>query len=176
MRLASFVTLASLAVCAFAQSIEIAYPHPNEKIKPGQHLTVQVNHPRVDLPVRIHPAEFYTELGYRALKNKIKTQFTRTDSQVAIVISLLECPKNGHCPDPSDELGTTLYAGTYNPQFPTTPTSDHEPQQNFTVKVPSNFVPNRTAQLAVTHLSLVSVSGSPFLTKVLSFLPSRRRG
>jgi hypothetical protein len=127
MKLASFVTFASLAVCAFAQSINIGYPFPNKQIKPGQHLTVQVNRPD-----------------------------TLTGSQeVAIVISLLECPQNSTCPDPSDELGSTLYSGPYNPQFPTFSTPNDEPQQNFTVIVPSDFVPNRTAQLAVTHLSLV---------------------
>ena len=50
MKLASFATLASLAVCAFAQSIKIGYPYHNKKIMPGQHLRVQVNR-----PVRIQP-------------------------------------------------------------------------------------------------------------------------
>jgi hypothetical protein len=155
MKLASFVTFASLAVCAFAQSINIGYPFPNKQIKPGQHLTVQVNR-----PVSIQPN---STMLRSALKNN--AQDTLTGSQeVAIVISLLECPQNSTCPDPSDELGSTLYSGPYNPQFPTFSTPNDEPQQNFTVIVPSDFVPNRTAQLAVTHLSLVGVSGSPFLS------------
>ncbi|KAH9018432.1 hypothetical protein EDB85DRAFT_1873795 [Lactarius pseudohatsudake] len=133
MKLASFLSLASLAVCAFAQTIEIGYPHHNTLIKPGKQLIVQVNRPD-----------------------------TLTSSrEVAIVISLLQCPKNGHCPKPSDDLGTTLYAGPYNPQFPTTHTPQDVPQQNFTVKVPSSFKTDETAQLAVTHLSLVGAGPFP---------------
>lgn len=127
MKLASFLTLASLTVCAFAQTIEIGYPYHNTQIKPGGKLTVQVNRPD-----------------------------TLTGSQeVAIVISLLQCPKTGHCLSPFDILGTTLYAGPYDPQFPTVKTPQDVPQQNFTVNVPSFFETNRTAQLAVSHLSLV---------------------
>ncbi|KAH8992561.1 hypothetical protein EDB86DRAFT_1480704 [Lactarius hatsudake] len=133
MKLASFLSLASLAVCAFAQTIEIGYPHHNTHIGPGKQFIVQVNRPD-----------------------------TLTSSQeVAIVISLLRCPKNGGCPKPSDDLGTTLYAGPYNPQFPTTKTPQDVPQQNFTVKVPSSFKTNETAQLAVTHLSLVGAGPFP---------------
>ncbi len=62
MKLASFLTFASLAVCAFAQTIEIGYPYHFKPIKPGQHLTVQVNR-----PVRIQPSS--TVLG-SALKIK----------------------------------------------------------------------------------------------------------
>ncbi|KAI9430236.1 hypothetical protein H4582DRAFT_1807991 [Lactarius indigo] len=135
MKLASFLSLASLAACAFAQTIEIGYPHHNTHIKPGKEFTVQVNRPD-----------------------------TLTGSQeVAIVISLLQCPKNSHCPKPFDELGTTLYAGSYNPQFPDPSTNSPEdvPQQNFTVTVPSFFKTNHTAQLAVTHLSLVGAGPFP---------------
>ncbi|KAH9057504.1 hypothetical protein EDB87DRAFT_1091365 [Lactarius vividus] len=133
MKLASFLSLASLAVCAFAQTIEIGYPHHNMHIKPGKQFIVQVNRPD-----------------------------TLTSSrEVAIVISLLQCPQNGHCLKPSDDLGTTLYAGPYNPQFPTTNTPQDVPQQNFTVKVPSSFKTGGTAQLAVTHLSLVGAGPFP---------------
>ena len=76
------------------------------------------------------------------------------------MISLFECPNNGICPPP-DVLGTTLYVGPYNPQFPTTSTPDQEPQQNFIVKVPSDLKANRKAQLSVTHMFLLGVSGSP---------------
>ncbi|KAI9452780.1 hypothetical protein BJY52DRAFT_1418568 [Lactarius psammicola] len=135
MKLASFLTFASLAICAFAQTIEIGYPKHHKHIKPGQHLTVQVNRPD-----------------------------TLTGSQeVAITISMLQCPKKGPCPSPADVLGTTLYAGPYNPQFPS-PTSnapEDVPQQNFTVIVPDYFKSNRTARLSVTHLSLVGAGPFP---------------
>jgi hypothetical protein len=51
MKLASFLTLASLAVStAFAQGIQIAYPLPNTTITPGCNITVTVVK-----PVRILP-------------------------------------------------------------------------------------------------------------------------
>ena len=80
------------------------------------------------------------------------------------MISLVECSKMGHCPNPADiTKGTTLFLGAFDPEFPTsTTTPDQEPQQNFTVIVPSSLTPGRTAQLTVTHLSLVGVSGFPF--------------
>ena len=73
------------------------------------------------------------------------------------MISLEPCP-HGLCPKPSDVLGPTLYFGPYNPEFPSPPTSQDMPQQNFTVTVPDSFKTNSTAQLTVTHLSLVGVS------------------
>lgn len=75
---------------------------------------------------------------------------------------MLECPQNGACPAPADVLGNVLYVGPYNPQFPPPPTTQHTPQQNFTVTVPSYFSANNTAQLAVTHLTLIGVSGNHF--------------
>ena len=50
MKLASFVTFASLTVSAFAQGYRIAYPVAGTVIKPGCNITVQV-----DKPVRILP-------------------------------------------------------------------------------------------------------------------------
>ena len=84
------------------------------------------------------------------------------------MISILQCPQSGHCPDPFDELGTTLYLGPYHPQFPTFPTPQDQPQQNFTVTVPTYLEANYKAQLAVTHLTLIGVSGN------LGFAFSRR--
>ncbi|KAF8260455.1 hypothetical protein EI94DRAFT_1748330 [Lactarius quietus] len=62
---------------------------------------------------------------------------------------------------PSDVLGTTLYAGPYNPQFPTFQTPHNDPQQNFTVTVPSSFKAHHMAQLAVSHLTLVGAGPAP---------------
>ena len=46
MKLASFLTLASLAVSAvFAQVLEIGLPQPGTNITPGQNLTVQLLQP-----------------------------------------------------------------------------------------------------------------------------------
>ncbi|KAF8262822.1 hypothetical protein EI94DRAFT_1600410 [Lactarius quietus] len=134
MKFASFLTLASFAVsAAYAQSINIGNPQPNTAITPGQNITVQVNRPD-----------------------------SLTGSQeVAIVISMLQCPQN-ICPSPYDVLGEPLYIGPYNPQFPPITTPDHEPQQNFTVQVPTYFQPGYTAQLSVCHLSLIGAGPYPF--------------
>ncbi|KAF8262820.1 hypothetical protein EI94DRAFT_1742468, partial [Lactarius quietus] len=129
MKFASFLTLASFAVsAALAQTIEIGEPQPCTPITPGQNFTVQVNRPD-------------------SLVSSV---------DVAIVISLLPCPENGVCPSPFDELGSTLYLGPYNPQFPTAPGPNHIPQQNFSVQVPPSFQAGYKAQLAVAHLALVS--------------------
>ncbi|KAI0260654.1 hypothetical protein BC834DRAFT_533665 [Gloeopeniophorella convolvens] len=134
MKFTSFFVLASLAAGALAQSINIGYPADGATITPGSALTVQVNRPN-----------------------------SLTGSQeVAIVISLLECP-SVPCPAPSDRLGSTLYAGGYNPQYPTAPSPQDEPQQNFTVTVPSSFSSGGTAQLSVTHLSLVGAGPFPLI-------------
>ena len=55
MKLASFVTFASLAASAFAQGILIAYPTAGTVVKAGSNITVQV-----DKPVRILPYMSYS--------------------------------------------------------------------------------------------------------------------
>jgi hypothetical protein len=69
---------------------------------------------------------------------------------------MLQC--TAPCPDPTDRLGTVLYAGAFNPQFPPPSTPNHEPQQNFTVTVPSFFQSGQTVQLAALVYTLVGVS------------------
>lgn len=61
------------------------------------------------------------------------------------------------CPNPLDELGNVLYAGAFNPQFPTTPTPSHQPQEDFIVTVP-DFQDGQTVQLAALAYTLVGVS------------------
>ncbi|KAI0291218.1 hypothetical protein B0F90DRAFT_1778608, partial [Multifurca ochricompacta] len=84
----------------------------------------------------------------------------RGRGQVAIVISLVQCPPQGHCPDPTQLLGNTLYVGPFNPEYPKTRTPQNVPQQNFTVTVPDSFKTNTKALLTVAHISLVGVSNS----------------
>jgi hypothetical protein len=61
MKLASLLTLTSLAVsAAFAQSIEIGYPHVNTRISPGEKIVVQVIR-----PVRILPSSAVLALALR---------------------------------------------------------------------------------------------------------------
>jgi hypothetical protein len=69
---------------------------------------------------------------------------------------MLQC--TAPCPDPTEELGNVLYAGPFNPVFPPPTTPNHEPQQNFTVTVPSFFQSGQTVQLAALVYTLIGVS------------------
>ncbi|KAI0061527.1 hypothetical protein BV25DRAFT_1838998 [Artomyces pyxidatus] len=130
MKFALFAVLTSLAAAVSAQSITIGSPAVGTSITPGTNITVQVNRPN-----------------------------SLTGSQeVAIVISLAACA--GPCPDPADRLGSTLYAGSFNPQYPANPRPWDQPQQNFTVAVPA-YLPAGPAQLSVVHLSLVAAGPFP---------------
>ena len=79
-----------------------------------------------------------------------------------MVISMLQCAPNAACDPPSEILGNILYVGGFDPEFPSvfTPPFD-QPQQNFSVQVPSYFQSGNQVQLAVTLLTLIGVSGSP---------------
>ena len=97
-----------------------------------------------------------------------------------MVISMLQCAPNAACDPPSEILGNILYVGPFDPEFPSvfTPPFD-QPQQNFSVQVPSYFQSGNQVQLAVTLLTLIGVSGSPvfgfFLWRSgLTFLPPFR--
>jgi len=134
MKLASFLTLASLAVsAAFAQNVQIGFPDPNSYVTAGKNITVQVEQP--DTIASLQP--------------------------IVIVISMLLC-QSTPCPAPSSELGNVLFTGPFNPQFPPPPTTQHIPQQNYTVQVPS-FPSGSKAQLSVTELILIGAGPSPQL-------------
>ena len=99
-----------------------------------------------------------------------------------MVISMLQCSTNAGCPPPAEILGNILYVGPFDPEFPSvfTPPND-QPQQNFSVQVPSNFQSGNQVQLAVTLLTLIGVSRSRiffrfcvFLWANVFFLPSGR--
>jgi hypothetical protein len=140
MKLASFLTFASLAVsAAFGQGIQIGYPLPNTTITPGTNITVQI----------------------------IKPGFIDTEISVGLAIGMLQC--NSPCPSPTEELGAVLYAGAFNPQFPTssTPGPNHQPQQNFTITVP-DFTGQ--VQLAACVYSLVGAGPSSTIQQTSELL------
>ena len=71
--------------------------------------------------------------------------------QVGIALAMASCTK-GVCPDPSERLGSVLYAG------PWTPTA-HNPggfYQNFTLQVPE-YTSTGPAIFTLTHLCLLGV-------------------
>lgn len=136
-RLAPLAILALCLVgCASAQNVAIGYPPDRFVVAPNSSLIVQVNRPN-----------------------------SLTGSQeVAIVISLAHCASSDvpHCPDPTQLLGPTLYAGPFDPQYPPSRTPQDVPQQNFTVTVPA-ATQSGTAVLTVTHMSLVGAGPYPLL-------------
>ncbi|KAF5352230.1 hypothetical protein D9757_009507 [Collybiopsis confluens] len=85
---------------------------------------------------------------------------------VAIVVGLLNCAQfssDGKCLGPSQELGTILYSGPFNPAFTTDPgTRGLPPHQNFTFTVPSDFE-HGDSQLGVALFDLVGALLFPSL-------------
>ena len=75
-----------------------------------------------------------------------------------IVISIAPCHPDGTCDNPATHLGTTLYVGPYNPQYPTPPYyGNYGIQQNFTVDIPQELS-GQKAVLSVVHFALLGVS------------------
>ena len=93
------------------------------------------------------------------LTAKALVQDSLTNSQdVSVAIGLLPCAGRapaGTCDgiDPTQELGTVLFAGPYTPQAVPGSTTL---VQNYTVTVPSDF-PSGPALLSVPHFVLVGV-------------------
>ncbi|KAI0061528.1 hypothetical protein BV25DRAFT_1805473 [Artomyces pyxidatus] len=131
MKLAVFSVLASLAAAVAAQNAYIGYPPAGSTITPGTNITVLV-----DRPNSLTPSQ-----------------------EVAVVISIVGCTPAG-CPDPSERLGTTLYAGGFDPQYPAQRSPQDAPQQNFSVAVPPGLAAG-PALLSVVHLSLVGAGPYP---------------
>ena len=79
--------------------------------------------------------------------------------EVGLVISFLSCTtfKDSICPPPNQQLGSILYNGPYNPQYPNPNPYHLQPHQNFTVIIPSGASQGK-GQLAVTSFELRGVS------------------
>ncbi|PIL22941.1 hypothetical protein GSI_15637 [Ganoderma sinense ZZ0214-1] len=127
---------ALLAGVAAAQTVAIGAPPPNSTFSPGDQFVVEVNKPD-----------------------------SLTNSQdVSVAIGLLSCAgraPSGTCDgiDPTQELGTVLFAGPYAPQAPPGSTTL---VQNYTVTVPADF-PSGPALLSVPHFVLVGALFFPSL-------------
>jgi hypothetical protein len=144
--------LSTLIAGAFAQSITIALPTDGSTIPTGSQI--------VDV------ARFVSFLKLLLFTLVTRCQDTLTGStEVAIVISIIDCFGDGSCPDPTQELGTILYNGPFNPQFPPAGSrgnpAENEPQQNFTVTIPESFAGHK-ALLNVVHLAIVGVRKAYF--------------
>ena len=88
-------------------------------------------------------------------------QDSLTNSQdVSVAIGLLSCAgraPSGTCDgiDPTEELGTVLFAGPYTPQL--VEHGDLTLVQNYTVTIPDDF-PSGPALLSTAHFVLIGVS------------------
>ncbi|KDQ51227.1 hypothetical protein JAAARDRAFT_163825 [Jaapia argillacea MUCL 33604] len=105
-----FLVVATLALSAIAQTINIGAPAEGSTVCAGCNINVEV-----DRPNSLSGSE-----------------------EVAIVIAMRSC-NSGGCISPESALGTVLYAGPYNPQYSATP-DWKPPHQNFTVEVPTFFI------------------------------------
>lgn len=130
-----FAVFAALAATCLAQTtITIQTSLANNTVSPGQNFTVEVTKPVEPTP----------------------------SVEVAIVIGLVQCPDN-NCQDPSfnisQDIGSTLYYGPYNPQYDSITPPDHKPPyQNFTVQAPMQLVSGQSLALSVTRLALFEMA------------------
>jgi len=86
----------------------------------------------------------------------LNVQDTLTGSEeIAIVIAIQSCP-SGNCLPVSEDMGTVLYEGPFNPQFGS---GAYDPYEDFSVQLPASF-PTGQAQLGLAHFSLVGVGCS----------------
>ncbi|KZV67181.1 hypothetical protein PENSPDRAFT_558742, partial [Peniophora sp. CONT] len=120
------LAFAALFASALAQQASIYYPAAGSTISTGSQ-TVQVN----------------------------RQSSTTGSREIDLVISIAPCHPDGTCDDPASHLGTTLYVGPFNPQYPTPPyNGNYGIQQNFTVDIPEALA-GQKAVLSVVYFALL---------------------
>jgi hypothetical protein len=135
-------TLMVVSVCA--QGAFINLPAPGSDITAGANFTVQIGLP-VSFQARILESILFN--------NPVHPQDNLTGSkEIAIVIAIQSCP-TGNCLPVSEDMGTILYAGPFNPQFGS---GAFDPYEDFSVQVPASFATGQ-AQLGLAHFNLVGV-------------------
>lgn len=146
----------AFATVVFAQDVQIGYPPAGSKVKPGQHLTVEI-----DQPVSLHSHRGHDIPGHHQ-QNSIQGSWN-----VGVAIGASTCASgNPTCLPASDGMNIVLYNGPYNPE-------QHTPSkpryQSFTVVVPSWF-PKGPAQLNVAYAGLFGVRSFPAVLAMSSIL------
>ncbi|KIJ69747.1 hypothetical protein HYDPIDRAFT_77261 [Hydnomerulius pinastri MD-312] len=121
--------LATAVASVFGQTIELGYPTNGAVLTAGQNFNAQV----------------------------IQPESMASCIQVGIALAVNSC-SNGVCPQPTEQLGSVLYAG------PWTPTGHAQGgfYQNFTVQV-NDYMPKGQAIFTLTHLCLLGGGPVPFL-------------
>lgn len=126
----ALVATTLMVVSVCAQSAFINLPAPGSDITAGANFTVQIG-----LPDNLTGSK-----------------------EIAIVIALQSCP-TGNCLPVSEDMGTILYAGPFNPQFGS---GAFIPYEDFSVQVPASFATGQ-AQLGLAHFNLVGELYWPYL-------------
>ncbi|KAI0769937.1 hypothetical protein C8Q74DRAFT_1218430 [Fomes fomentarius] len=126
---AAFVFLALVASAA-ARNVDIASPKANEEVKAGENLVVSIS-----------PSP---------------SNGTRS-TDVAVIIGLQACGKEGNCDAVAKDYGRVLYHGPYNPKQG----HGHEGgSHNYTVRIPENTAAGK-ALLQVAHFFYAGVPNRP---------------
>ncbi|OAX38184.1 hypothetical protein K503DRAFT_179190 [Rhizopogon vinicolor AM-OR11-026] len=118
----TLVSTILMAVSVCAQGANINEPIPGSSIAAGSNFTVQIG-----LPDTLTGSE-----------------------EIAIVIGIQSCT-SGNCLPVSEDMGTILYEGPFNPQFGS---GASDPYEDFSVQLPASFATGQ-AQLGLAHFNLV---------------------
>ncbi|KAG6331300.1 hypothetical protein ID866_7786 [Astraeus odoratus] len=129
MKLTTFALVLSIAIASvLGQTIELGSPQNGDVLTIGQNFTAQVILPE-------------------SLASVI---------QIGIALAMDNC-NSGVCPQPTEQLGDVLYAGTWTP----TAHSQGGFYQNFTLQV-SEYFPQGQAVFTLTHFGLIGGGPVPF--------------
>lgn len=129
----AFVATILMVASVYAQSAFINLPAPGSDITAGANFTVQIGFP----------------------------DNLSSSDEISIVIAIQSCP-TGNCFPVSEEMGTVLYAGPFNPQFGS---GADDPYEDFSVQVPASFATGQ-AQLGLAHFNLIGAENFPSLQLV----------
>ncbi|KAG1899763.1 uncharacterized protein F5891DRAFT_1036309 [Suillus fuscotomentosus] len=122
-----------MVVSVCAQNAYINLPAPGSDITAGTNFTVQIG-----LPNNLTGSK-----------------------EIAIVIAIQSCP-TGDCLPISEDMGTILYEGPFNPQYGP---GAEDPYEDFSVQVPASFATGQ-AQLGLAHFNLIGELYWPYLQLV----------
>ncbi|KAG0701675.1 hypothetical protein DFH29DRAFT_925399 [Suillus ampliporus] len=126
----ALVATTLMVASACAQNAYINQPAPGSNVTAGANFTVQIG----------------------------MADSLSSFEEIAIVIAIQSCP-TGQCFTVSEDMGTVLYEGPYNPQFGSEADDLYE---DFSVQVPASFATGQ-AQLGLAQFSLIGASNQPYL-------------
>lgn len=149
---AALVSALACVSTVTAQAAHIRYPREGTKVHKGRDITIQLVRP-VCLSLALHlvVSSPKPSIVIFALQNSIMGS-----REVGLVLSFQYCQKPNPCPPATNQLGSVLFIGQFNPQFHEIP---GQPYQNFTVTIPDfDFWKPGPAQIIATRFHLIGVS------------------